>query len=127
MVEKTNARKRKGFTLIELLIVIAIIGILATIVIPKFSGVTDTAKIAKIQTELSTIGTVVEIYKVDHGKYPDSLEALAAKENGQKGYLQFVPEAPAGTSYDASKLASTGEVTCQFNGVTYSSFGTTKK
>ncbi len=126
MTGKSSARKRSGFTLIELLIVIAIIGILATIVIPKFTGVTDTAKVAKIQTELSTIGTAVEIYRVDHGKYPESLNALVTTEDGKKGYLQFVPEAPAGSSYDTSKLASTGEVTCEFDGVTYSSFGNKK-
>ena len=62
-----NLRKKmtnqKGFTLVELMVVIAIIGVLAAISIPKFSASTATAKDAKLTADLRTLdGIVMQIY-----------------------------------------------------------------
>jgi prepilin-type N-terminal cleavage/methylation domain-containing protein len=59
----------KGFTLIELLIVVVIIGILATIAIPKFQGVKEKAYIASMQSDLRTLVTVQEAYFSDNVTY----------------------------------------------------------
>ena len=105
--------------LLELIIVVAIIGILAAVAIPNLVGMTDEAKVAKIQSDLSTIGTAMEVYHVkEGGAYPDNLSVL----EGDNGYLKKVPEPPTGAG--AYTVGSKGEVTCTFNGVTYSSFGT---
>lgn len=62
--------KKKGFTLIELMVVITIIGLLAAIAIPRFAGVTDSAKIANVQGNLSSLRTSIEMYNVKNGMYP---------------------------------------------------------
>jgi len=62
-------RSTKGFTLIELLIVVVIIGILATIAIPKFQGVKEKAYIASMQSDLRTLVTVQEAYFSDNVTY----------------------------------------------------------
>ena len=118
--EKRTIKKRKGFMLLELIIVVAIIGTLAAVAIPNLVGMTDEAKVAKIQSDLSTIGTAMEVYHVKKGgTYPTDLSGLA----GDNGYLKKVPEPPTGAS-DYNVVGNKGEVTCTFNGVTYSSFGT---
>lgn len=118
--EKRTIKKRKGFMLLELIIVVAIIGILAAVAIPNLVGMTDEAKVAKIQSDLSTIGTAMEVYHVKKGgTYPTDLSTLA----GDNGYLKKVPKPPTGAS-DYNVVGNKGEVTCTFNGVTYSSFGT---
>ena len=122
-MQRTKQRKHAGFTLIELLIVIAIIGILATVVIPKFGGAADRAKVAKIQADLHSVGTAVAMYQVDTGKYPSSLDELVNTTDASKGYLEAAPKAPDNESYDTSKLATKGEVTYSYKGTTYSSHG----
>lgn len=65
--KKKTLKKRKGFLLLELIIVVAIIGILAAVAISNLVGMTDEAKVAKIQSDLSTIGTAMEVYHVKKG------------------------------------------------------------
>lgn len=118
--EKRTIKKRKGFMLLELIIVVAIIGILAAVAIPNLVGMTDEAKVAKIQSDLSTIGTAMEVYHVKKGgAYPANLSVL----EGDNGYLKKVPDPPTGAG-TYTIVGDKGEVTCTFNGVTYSSFGT---
>lgn len=118
--EKRTLKKRKGFMLLELIIVVAIIGILAAVAIPNLVGMTDEAKVAKIQSDLSTIGTAMEVYHVKKGgAYPANLSVL----EGDNGYLKKVPDPPTGAG-TYTIVGDKGEVTCTFNGVTYSSFGT---
>ena len=66
----------KGFTLIELLIVVVIIGILATIAIPKYQGVKEKAYIASMQADLRTLATVEEAYFSDWVTYSSTTTNL---------------------------------------------------
>jgi prepilin-type N-terminal cleavage/methylation domain-containing protein len=71
-------RKNRGFTLIELLIVVVIIGILAAIVIPKFSKARDKGLRASIMSDLKNVASLQEVYYNDHYSYSTDLNALGA-------------------------------------------------
>lgn len=63
------ARGRAGFTLIELLIVVVIIGILASIAIPKFGSTKERAYLAKMKSDLRNLATAQESYLGDNQVY----------------------------------------------------------
>jgi len=67
----TKTIEKKGFTLIELLIVVAIIGILSSIASVNFIQASIRAKVARAKSELRAITTGLELYCVDHNKYPE--------------------------------------------------------
>ncbi len=60
-----------GFTLIELLIVIAIIGILATLISANYVGVRQRARDTSRKSDLRQIQSALELYKSDVGSYPN--------------------------------------------------------
>lgn len=62
--------RQKGFTLIELLIVVAIIGILAAIAVPNFLNAQVRAKIARCVSDMKSLETALEMYRMDNNDYP---------------------------------------------------------
>ena len=69
--------RRDAFTLVELLLVLVILGILAALVLPKFTGRTEQARITAAQTQISTFGTALDAFEVDTGTYPRGQDGLA--------------------------------------------------
>jgi general secretion pathway protein G len=59
-------KARSGFTLVEILIVVVILGILAAIVIPQFTEASTEAKLSSLCSDLQTIRSQIELYKVQH-------------------------------------------------------------
>jgi type IV pilus assembly protein PilA len=70
-------RARKGFTLIELLIVVVIIGILASIAIPKFQHTKGKANVSVIKSDLRNLMTAQEAYYYDYQVYASSMSELS--------------------------------------------------
>ncbi|MBL8758326.1 MAG: prepilin-type N-terminal cleavage/methylation domain-containing protein [Phycisphaerae bacterium] len=71
--------RSKAFTLIEILIVVVILGILAAIVIPQFTKASEDAQVGNVQTQLQTIRSQIELYRVkNNGQYPPSVVAGGA-------------------------------------------------
>lgn len=68
--------RRDGFTLIELLLVLVILGVLAAIVVPKFAGRTEQARVTAAQSQISTFGTALDAFEVDTGAYPKGSAGL---------------------------------------------------
>ena len=86
-----HANNGKGFTLIELMIVVAIIGILAAIAIPKFADLVTKSKEASIKGSLGTVRSAVSIYYSDQeGVYPASGSLAVSLTSGAR-YLQEMP------------------------------------
>lgn len=79
----------KGFTLLELMIVIAIIGILATLAQPSYKAAVKKSREAALKEDLYNIRSVLDQYYADNGKYPDSLEDIVTK-----GYMRGIPIDP---------------------------------
>ena len=97
-------KARSGFTLVEILIVVVILGILAAIVIPQFTDASTEAKTSSLCTDLQTMRSQIELYKIQHNdNLPGSgtatfIEALtgttdiAGASPGNYGpYIQKIP------------------------------------
>lgn len=74
-----------GFTLIEVVIVIAILGILAGIAIPRFLDANASAKGAKLVADLRTIDSAATIYTAQNGQYPAAI--TAANPSNDDGFI----------------------------------------
>ncbi|MBC8468412.1 MAG: prepilin-type N-terminal cleavage/methylation domain-containing protein [Planctomycetes bacterium] len=75
--------KKSGFTLVEILIVVVILGILAAIVIPQFTEASTEAKLSSLCTDLQTLRSQIELYKVQHNDTPPSFANFTAQMTGQ--------------------------------------------
>jgi general secretion pathway protein G len=77
-------RNSKGFTLVEILIVVIILGILAAIVIPQFTNASTDAKKNSLTSQLQTIRSQIELYKLQHNELlPDFAGKQWAQMTGQ--------------------------------------------
>ncbi len=61
-------KAKKGFTLVEILIVVVILGILAAIVIPQFTGASVEAKVSSVKSDLQSMRSQIELYKLQHNE-----------------------------------------------------------
>jgi general secretion pathway protein G len=106
-MNQTNySRRSRGFTLLELMIVIVILGLLATIVMPKILDRPEQARRTKAVVEIKNIESALALFKTDTGRFPTTSEGLAVlvsnaniKGYNPNGYLDKVPADPWGNKY----------------------------
>jgi len=112
---KNLIKGKKGFTLIELVIVIAILGILAGIAIPRFLNATATARGARIVADLRTIDSAIVIYNAKTGKLPAATADLTTAGTGtnptQYQLLAVWPKPPVGAAvFPAAPTAASVDI-----------------
>ncbi len=81
--------RSRGFTLIELVVVMAIIGLLLTIALPRYMHSIERGKEQVRQQNVAVMRDAIDKYYGDNGQYPDTLDDLVAKH-----YLRAVPVDP---------------------------------
>jgi len=74
-------KAKSGFTLVEILIVVVILGILAAIVIPQFTEASTEAKTSSLCSDLQTMRSQIELYKVHHN---DNMPLMTMVDFGGK-------------------------------------------
>jgi general secretion pathway protein G len=107
--KKMNIR---GFTLIELMVVLVILGVLATLIIPRIMGRPEEARRIKARVDIQSLETALKLYSLDNGAYPSTEQGLQAlvqapstgtlpKAWRDGGYLEKgkVPKDPWGNEY----------------------------
>lgn len=98
-------RASRAFTLVEVLIVVIILGILAAVVVPQFSDASSDAKLSALQTNLQSIRSQLQLYKIQHNDTWPTLASFTAqmtagtKADGTAGtvygpYLLSIPNNP---------------------------------
>ena len=88
---------QKGFATLEVILMIVIIGILATVAIPRFGDMKTKANTAKIQADLSTLDSAIEIYFMENGTYPADGEVKETLGDYIKDINNLKP--PTGKAY----------------------------
>ncbi len=82
-------KAKSGFTLVEILIVVVILGILAAIVIPQFTEASSEAKLSSLCTDLQSVRSQIELYKIQHNDAMPGEDntALGGTHTGTSGFL----------------------------------------
>ena len=100
--------KQRGFSLIEIMVVVVILGILASIVVPKIISRPDEARVVKAKQDVLAVQSALELYKLDNGVYPSTDQGLLAlvekpstppMPHDWKAYLKSLPKDPWGRDY----------------------------
>ncbi len=88
-IARLHARQRRGFTLIELIVVMAIIGMLVALAMPKYLNSVERGRENVLRHDLRTLREAIDRHYADRGHYPQTLEDLALRR-----YLRAVPVDP---------------------------------
>ena len=99
-----RSHRRTAFTLIELLIVIAILGILASLLLPAIGGVRRRARVAQVKSEISTLESAIASFRAEFGIEPPGSIRLYA--NTPTGALNPWNVAGATTTDEAIRVRS---------------------
>jgi general secretion pathway protein G len=93
---------QRGFTMIELVVVMAVIGLLLSIAVPRYMAALDRGKAQVQQQNLALMREAIDKFYGDNGRYPDALDDLVTKR-----YLRAIPIDPISEAIDWVTIAPT--------------------
>lgn len=107
MKTQLNRNVRSAFTLIELLLVMVILVVLAAVVVPRFAGRSEQARVTAATTDVNNIDNAIEAFETDTGRYPSNDEGVGALVNAPPNVQNWhgpyikkgVPVDPWGNAY----------------------------
>lgn len=120
-------QQARGFTLIEIMVVVVILGILASIIVPKIMDRPEQARQVKAKADIMAIQSALDLYKLDNGFYPSTdqgLQALVTPPQSEPlprhwkagGYLKTLPQDPWQQPYQYLNPGEHAEVDIFTNG-----------
>ena len=114
-------RRSAGFTLIEVMVVIAIIGIMAALIVPRVMSRPDEARKVAAGQDIASLMQALRLYRLDNSRYPTQDQGLSALVSlptqapvpgnwKQGGYIEHMPVDPWGHPYQYLNPGLHGEV-----------------
>jgi general secretion pathway protein G len=114
----------QGFTLLEIMVVVVIIGLLVAAVAPNFIGQIDKAAVSRAKTDIRSIETSLNLYRLDNFRYPTTSEGLEALvmnpgEASAPNWKQYLPRIPLDPWDQPYQYVSPGQRGGEFDVFTY--------
>jgi len=112
-------QQQRGFSLIEIMVVVVILGILASLIVPKIIDRPNDARIVKAKHDVLGIQNALDLYRLDNGFYPSTDQGLLAlvekpttnpAPRNWKLYLKSLPKDPWGSDYVYLNPGQHGEI-----------------
>jgi len=91
---KNKRIKKRQFSLLEVIIAITIVALVATIAVQQIGDQSDQARVEAAKIQIASFKDTITTYRINTGKFPNTLQDLVTNESGAKGWRQLLEEIP---------------------------------
>lgn len=112
-----SIQNQAGMTLVEIMIVLAIVGSMMALLLPRITGQLDKSKVKEAKIQMAQIVNAISMYYSDCGSYPKSLENLVTQDAscpnwGPESYLKKAPKDPWNRVFSYENADGSYSLTC---------------